>query len=197
MKRWGFDLADQVQRRSQGLFAFLPLGRAHFARMRGDVLGRLELAQGFGDVAGDRVVVDFQGLDHAVRIDDEGATQGQAFLVDMHVERAGQLVGRVADQREPGLADGLRCLVPHLVREVRVGGDDIDLGIRLLELGVMFGGVLDFGRAVEGERGRHEDDHRPLALEAGIGDFNELAVVEGLVLERLDGGIDQGHGSFL
>lgn len=51
--------------------------------------------------------------------------------------------------------------------------------------GVVVGANLDFGRAVEGEGGRHEDDHRPLALQAGFGDFDELAVVESLGLERL------------
>ena len=54
--------------------------------------------------------------------------------------------------------------MPHLVREMRVGGDDIDLGAQLLELGVVLGGVLDFGRAVEGEVGgmNTTTDHLPL-----------------------------------
>jgi hypothetical protein len=81
-----------------------------------------------GHVAGDGVVVHFHGLDHAFRVDDEGAAQGQAFFVDVHAEGAGQLVGRVADQRELGLAHRRGGLVPHLVREVGVGGDDVDLG---------------------------------------------------------------------
>ncbi len=83
--------------------------------------------------------------------------------------------------------------MPHLVREVRVGGDDVHLGTGLLELLVVLGGVLDLGRAVEGEGGRHEDQHRPLALQAGLGDFDELAVEVCGGLERLDFGIDQGH----
>jgi hypothetical protein len=37
------------------------------------------------------------------------------------------------------------------------------------------------------------DEHVPLALERGFCDFNELTVMEGLVLERLDLGIDQRH----
>src|SRR5690606_37009812 len=72
MQRWSgrgarmrSDLADQVQRRLEGLLAFLPLGRADLVRVGGDVLRGLELAQGLGDVAGDRVVVDLDGLDHA------------------------------------------------------------------------------------------------------------------------------------
>jgi hypothetical protein len=68
------------------------------------------------------------GLDHAFGVDDEGAAQREAFRIDVHAEGARQHVGRVADQRELRLADGRRGLVPHLVREVRVGGDDVDLG---------------------------------------------------------------------
>ncbi|CEE60222.1 conserved hypothetical protein [Xanthomonas citri pv. citri] len=189
----GLDLADQVQRRSQGLGAFLPLGRADLARIVGHELCSGQLAQRLGDVAGDGVVVDFQRLDHAFRIDDEGATQGQAFFFNMHAERAGQLVGRVADQRELRLAHGRRGFVPHLVREMRVGGDDIDLGASLLEGGIVVGGVFHFGRAVEGECGRHEDQHRPLALQAGLGDFDEVAIVVRIRLERLDLGVDERH----
>jgi hypothetical protein len=74
-----------------------------------------------------------------------------------------------------------------------VGRDDVDLGAHVLELRIVVGGVLHFGRAVEGEGGRHEDQHGPLALEALFGDFDELAVVEGLRLERLDLGVDEGH----
>jgi hypothetical protein len=74
--------------------------------------------------------------------------------------------------------------VPHLVREVRVGGDDVDLGAGFLELGVVLGGVFDFGRAIEGEGGRHEDQDRPLALEGLVGDLDEFAGVEGGGFER-------------
>jgi hypothetical protein len=118
-------------------------------------------------------------------------------FLDVHAEGARQGVGRVADQRELRLAHGRRGFVPDLVREVGVGGDDVDLGTGLLELGVVLGRVFDFGRAVEGEGRRHEDHDRPLALERGIRDLDELAVVEGGGLERFDGGVDQGHCDFL
>ena len=39
------DLADQIQRGLQGAVAGGPFGRAHFARMRGDVLRGPHLAQ--------------------------------------------------------------------------------------------------------------------------------------------------------
>src|SRR3546814_8520661 len=80
---------------------------------------------------------------------------------------------------------------------MRVGGDRIDLGAGLLEFGVAVGGVFDFRRAIEGECGRHEDQHGPLALQALVGDFDELAIVERLRLERLDFGIDQRHQKVL
>jgi hypothetical protein len=83
--------------------------------------------------------------------------------------------------------------VPDLVREMGVGGDDIDFGASLLELGVVIGGVFDFGRAVEGEGGGHENQDRPLALQTLFGDLDELAIVESLSLERLYLGIDEGH----
>src|SRR3546814_4764604 len=67
----------------------------------------------------------------------------------------------------------------------------------LLEFGVAVGGVFDFRRAIEGECGRHEDQHGPLALQALVGDFDELAIVERLRLERLDFGIDQRHQKVL
>ncbi|CEI75455.1 Putative uncharacterized protein [Pseudomonas aeruginosa] len=191
------DLADQVQGRSEGLLAFLPLGRADFARVGGGVLGGLQLAHGLADVTGDLVGVDLDGLDHAFRVDHEGTAQGQAFFRDVHAEGVGQLVGRVADQRELGLADCRGGFVPDLVREVGVGGHDVDLGTGFLELAVVVGGVFDLGRAVEGEGSRHEDQDRPLALQGFLGHLDELAVVESVDLERLDLSVDQGHQSFL
>ena len=190
--------SDQIlpTRSSDGVRVFAPsfhLAGQTWPGCFGDVLGSLQLAQRFLHVAGDAVVVDFGGLDDAFRVDHEGAAQRHAFFVDVHAEHVGQRVGRVADQRELGLADRRRGLVPDLVREMRVGGDDVDLGVELLEFGVVVGRVLDFGRAVEGEGGRHEDQHRPLALQGLLGDFDELAVVERLDLERLDCGVDQRH----
>ncbi len=47
------DLADEVERRSERLFALFPLRRADFARMRGNVLRGLDLAEQLGGVAAD------------------------------------------------------------------------------------------------------------------------------------------------
>ena len=109
----------------------------------------------------------------------------------MHAKGVGQLVRGVAHQREMGLAHGIRRFVPDLVREMRVGGDDVDLGASLLEFGVVFGRIFHFSGAVEGESSGHENHDRPLALQAGFGHFDELAVVESLSLEWLNCGIDK------
>ena len=70
------DFADQVERRSERGFAFLPLGRADFTGMRSDILGSLDLAQQFAGIAAHATGVDFDDLDLAFRIDDDGATVG-------------------------------------------------------------------------------------------------------------------------
>jgi hypothetical protein len=75
-----------------------------------------------------------------------------------------------------------------------VSGDDVHLSAGLLESSVVVSCVFDFCWAVESECGWHEDEHVPLALEGGFSDLDELAVVEGLVFERRDLRIDQGHG---
>jgi hypothetical protein len=76
---------------------------------------------------------------------------------------------------------------------VCVGRDDVHLSAGLLESSVVVSSVFDFCGAVEGESGWHEDEHVPLAFERGFGHFDELAIVESLVFERLNLCIDQGH----
>ena len=139
----------------------------------------------------------FHGLDVTFGVDDEGAAQCEPFFVDMHVKRAGQGVGGVTDQGELGLANGGRRLVPHLVREMRVCGDDVDVSASFLEFSVVISCVFHFGGAVEGECRWHKNEHIPLALDGLVGDGNELAVMERFVFESLDCGIDQRHGDFL
>src|SRR5690606_12134891 len=120
------------------------------------------------------------------------------FFRNVYAESVGQLVSRVTDQRELSLANGRRSFVPYLVREVGVGGHDVDLGTGLLELVVAVGSVFDFGRAVEGEGSRHENQHGPLALERLVGHGDELTLAatvdEGFGLERLNLRVDQRHG---
>jgi hypothetical protein len=74
---------------------------------------------------------------------------------------------------------------------MRVGGDDVNLGISFLEFGIVLCCIFNFGRAVEGEGGWHENQNGPLAHQAGFGDFNEFAIVESLGFERLNLGINK------
>ena len=50
--------------------------------------------------------MNFHRLDGAFRVDDKSAAQGQTSFRDMNTKGVGQRVGRVADQRELGFADG-------------------------------------------------------------------------------------------
>ena len=75
-----------------------------------------------------------------------------------------------------------------------VGGHNIDFGTGLLEGWLVVSGIFNFCGAVESESGRHENQNRPLAFEAGVGNFNELAIVESLCFERLNLRVDEGHG---
>jgi hypothetical protein len=182
-----------VRWRGRRLGAWRPLGRADLARVAGDVLRGLHLAQQFLGVASDAVVVHFKQLDLALGADHEGAPQRQSFFFDHDAEVAGQRAGRVAHERVLDLPDRVRGVVPGFVREVRVGRDAVDFHAQRLEGVVVVGQVAQFGRADEGEVGRVEEEHAPLALERGFGDVDELAVVISRGLEGLDLGVDEGH----
>src|SRR5690606_37655271 len=121
------DLADQVQRGLQGLSAFFPLSGADFARVSGDVLSSLNLAQQLGSHTADAVVVHFHDLDDAFRVHHERTAQGNAFFFDQHFEVARQRLGGVTDHRVVDLADCCGRVVPCLVREVRIGRHSVDL----------------------------------------------------------------------
>ena len=156
----------------------------------GHVLGGAQFAQGFAHVTGNGVVVNFHGFDHAIGVDDESAAQCQTSFFNVYAKSARKLVGGVANQRELGFAHGRRCLVPHFVGEMGVGGDDVHLGTGLLELGVAVGRVFHFSGAVKRKCGWHKDHNRPFAFHAFIGHGHELTVVESLVFEWDDLGID-------
>ncbi len=163
--------------------------------MGGGVLGCLELAQRFGNVAGDFIGMDFGRFDDAFGIDDEGTAQCQTLFLDVHSKGVREGVGRIANQGKFRLAYGRGSFVPDLVREMRVGGDDVDFRTHLLEFGVVVGRVFDFGWAVECKCGRHENEDRPFAFKAFIGNGNEFSVVEGLGFKWLNGGINERHGA--
>jgi len=161
--------------------------------MRSDILRSLDLAQQFGRAAADATGGDFDDLDLAIRIDNEGAAISKANSFDHDVEVAGELAGRVAEHGIVDLADGGRCVVPSLVAEMRVGRDRVDFNAELLESGIVVGEVFELRRADEGEVGWIEEENGPLALEVGVGDVEELASLVSGGLEGLDLGVNQRH----
>src|SRR6185312_3644831 len=167
---------------------------AYFTRVRGHVLRGLDLAQQLLRVAADAVVVNFDDLDQALWIDDEGAAQRDALCLDQHAEVARQHGGRIAHQGVLHLFDGVCGVVPRLVRKMRVRGHTVDFHPQLFAFAVVIGAVAALGRAGEGEIGRIEHDYGPLALERVVGHRHELAVVISGGLEGLYFGVDQGHG---
>ena len=162
-----------------------------------DVLRSLDLPQKLGSVAADALGGDFHGLDDAVGVHDEGAAIGEALARAHHFEVVGDGAAGVTEHGVLHLADGLGRIVPRLVGEVGVGGDRIDLDAELLEIFVVIGEITQLGGAHEGEIGRVEEEHRPLAGEVRLGNVDELALLESGGLERLDRSIDEGHGNSL
>ncbi|VXA78638.1 conserved hypothetical protein [Aeromonas salmonicida] len=189
----GLDFAYQIQGRGQGGVAFFPLGRAHFTRVGSYVLSGFDLAQQFQRVTTDATSVDFNDLDDALRVDNEGATVSQASFFDHDAEVAGDGAGRVTNHRILDLLDGVGSVVPRLVSEVGVGGDRVDLDAQLLEFGVVVSQVTQLGRANEGEVSRVEEHHGPLAFQVCVRHLNELAIVVGGGVERLDFSVDIGR----
>src|SRR5690606_8749322 len=187
------DLADELQRRSEGLVALFPLGRADLARVVADVLSGLDLADELGGVAADALSGDLGELDDAVRVDQEGAAVGETLVLTEDLEVGADLQGRVTDHGVLDLADGLRRSVPRLVREVRVGRDGEDLDAELLQLLVVVREVAELRRADEREVCGVEEEDRPLALDVLVGHGHEGAVLESLGLEGLDLLVDQRH----
>src|SRR3546814_2153857 len=80
------DLADEVERGRESFGALFPLGGADFARMADPILQRLDLAQQLGGVAAHALGGDFEELDLALRIEDEGAAVGQADALTQDFE---------------------------------------------------------------------------------------------------------------
>ena len=181
--------------KARGSRRLFPLGRAHLTGVLAPVLGGLDLADEFGSVAAHALGSDFDQLDHTVRIDDERATVGQTDAGAQVVEIVGQRVVLVTDEVVGDRANRGRAVGPGLVAEVRVGRDAEHLDAHALQLGIVVLKVFELGRADEGEVGRIEEEHGPLAGDVGLGDVDELAFLVGGVGEGLDRGVDQGHAS--
>jgi hypothetical protein len=156
-------------------------------------LRRLHLAQEFGRIAADALVVDLGDLYLAIGRHEEGAAVGQPFRLDVHAKGPGQDARGIAQHGEAHGADRLAGVVPGLVREMRVGGDRIDLHAQGAQRVVVPGQILQLGRADEGEVRGVEEEDRPPSTDVLVGDGDEGLFVEGLEGEGGQGGVDDRH----
>ncbi|KAJ8576288.1 hypothetical protein ON010_g2924 [Phytophthora cinnamomi] len=171
-----------------GFAARLPVGGAHLVWMRGRVLEGLEDAQRLVDAPAHGVVVDLDGADGALWVDDEESAQrGAEHLVllvrDQHAVVLGDALADVGDQRDVHLAQAAlaaRRLDPGQVRVVRVGGDGHDLGVDAAELVHAVAEAHDLRGAHEREVERVEEQDEPLALVVAERHLLELLVDHGV-----------------
>ncbi len=161
--------------------------------MVADVLRRLDLADELGGVAADALARDLEHLDDAVGVDDERGALGEAGARAHDVEVGGDGTAGVAEHEVLHLGDRVGGRVPRLVREVGVGRDRVHLDAEALQLLVVVGEVAELGGADEGEVGGVEEHDRPVAAQVGVGDVDELAVLERRRGEGLDLGTDEQH----
>lgn len=120
-----------------GVGALLPVGGADLTVLVGELEG-LDDTDGLLDGAADGEVVDVHGAEGALRVDEEGATEGDALLLEEDTVGLGDRVVAVREEAEVEvgakaalLAGGLR---PGKVGELGVGRESDDLGVDGLEL---------------------------------------------------------------
>src|SRR3546814_7593278 len=87
-------------------------------------------------------------------------------------------------------SDLWRGVVPGSVSKVSVGGNAVDFDTQLLEFSVVVGQVFQLGWANEGEVGRVEEHHGPLAFQVGVRNLAEFAVFESGSVERFNLAVD-------
>ena len=82
---------------------------------------------------------------------------------------------------------------------MRVGGDDIHLGVGLGEFAVMLGRVFNFSRAIEGKGCGHENHDRPVFAVRPVffGHFHEFAIVKSIDFKGLYFGVNQAANESL
>lgn len=73
--------------------------------------------------------------------------------------------------------------MPRLVGEMSVGRYRVNLYAHALEFSVVVGQVAQLSRAHKGEVSRVEEHHGPFALQVGIGNRDEFALMVGLGAE--------------
>jgi hypothetical protein len=169
----------------------LPLGRAALVGLLRQVDVGLELAQQLVDVPAHVVEVDLAVQQRAVGADDERAAQAQPGALVVNAEQAAQVARRVGAHRVLDGGQLLLVTLPGEVHELGVRADRDDLRAELLEAIVLLCQSSEFSRSDEGEVGRVEEQHRPLA---GLLLGGQLEGAE-VALGGLEGGQGEvGHG---
>jgi len=114
----------------------VPVGRAHLSVLLDELEG-LDEAQDLVDGSPNGQVIDGVLAQDAIGIDDEGASQGDAFLVQQHIVVGGDLLGQVGEEWVVQLAHSAILAVhiaPGQMAEMGVYGHAQNLGIDVLEL---------------------------------------------------------------
>lgn len=167
------------------LLALLPVGRADLTMLSSELEG-LELTKGLGDVTTNGGVVDGDGLDNSLGIDDEDTTKSDTLLLDEDTVVTAQTVVGVSHEGKRHLAETTLIggsVVPGQQAELGVGRSKQNFSTLLSEF-LKFRVVgNNFSRADKSEGQRNKGKDNPLALVLIQGDFLENTVNDSSLLE--------------
>lgn len=168
-----------------GLVTLLPVGRANLAILSNELEG-INQTKELVDVTANGGVVDARLLEDSFRVDDEGATESDASILNEHTVVTGEAVVGVSNQGDGNTTEttvGSRGVVPSVKSILRIGGSVEKLSTLVAELLQLLVEGDDLSGAHEGECHGDERKNDPLALELLKGDFLEDTVNNGLLLE--------------
>ncbi len=162
--------------------------------MRSHILSRFNFADQVRCVTANAFSGDFDSLDDALWVNNEGTAIRQTFVFAHDFEVTGQCASWVADHRVFDFCDGFGRTVPGFVGKVRVGRNRVDVYAQFLQFFVMVCHVTQLSWANEGEVSRVEEEYTPFTFNVFLGYVDEFAVFERCVFEWFDFGINDGHG---
>ncbi|EBA01415.1 hypothetical protein MELB17_01515 [Marinobacter sp. ELB17] len=161
--------------------------------MLAHVLSSLNPTHQLGRITTDAFRGDFNGLNYAIRIDQESSTVCQALAFTHHTKVVGDVAGLIANHVVLNLVDGFRAVVPGFVSEVGVCGYREHFNAHLLQFCILVSYVAQLGGAYESEISRVEEKYRPLAFYVCFGNLNELAPFESGCVKRFNFRINDTH----
>ena len=145
-----------------GWVTLLPVSGAHFA-VGLELVQRIDEAQGFVYATAQWQVIDQHVPKNACLVDQEQATQGNAFVGEKNTVILGNALGEVSNKGVPNATETTLStgrLVPGQVRELAVHRDAKNFCIALLEFSKLLIESNDFGWANKGEvEGVKEEDN--------------------------------------